>query len=345
MSAEVKTWRRRGCPVLLLSSVVAAGIFWLTNSFALAQTPENGTQKQTTGPLGVHVLPVQGSVYMLTGAGGNIALQTGKDGLVLVDSGRAEMAEQTLAAIRTVSKDPIRFIINTDADRDHVGGNAAISKVASTISDNNFVADIAGSSVMPGAKIVAHLAVLNRMSSPDGDRPATPGIGWPSDEYSTKEKKLFLNGEAVILFHEPAAHTDGDSIVFFRRSDVISTGDLFDVDRYPVIDLQRGGNIQGIIAGLNHIIELAVPADKQEGGTYIIPGHGRLCDQADIVEYQTMLTIVRDRIQDMIRRGMTLDQVKQARPTFDYDVHYGQTTGPWTNEMFIEAVYESLSKK
>jgi cyclase len=343
MSALVKTCGLRRLP--FLSAISAAGILWLTNSFALAQTPEKRTQNQDAGGARVHVLPVQGSVYMLTGAGGNIALQTGKDGLVLVDTGRAEMTDQTLAAIRTVSKDPIRFIINTGADRDHVGGNSAISKVASTISDNNFVADIAGSSIMPGAKIVSHLAVLNRMSSQDGDRPPTPGIGWPSDEYSAKEKKLFLNGEAVVLFHEPAAHTDGDSIVFFRRSDVISTGDLFDVDRYPVIDLQRGGNIQGIIAGLNHIIELAVPADKQEGGTYIIPGHGRLCDQADIVEYQTMLTIVRDRIQDMISRGMTLDQVKQAKPTFDYDVHYGQASGPWTNEMFIEAVYKSLSKK
>src|SRR5215469_11939665 len=345
MSAQVKTWRLRACSVLLVSCTGVAGIFWLTSFFALAQTAPNGPQKRDVTPTDVHILPVQGNVYMLAGAGGNITLQTGQDGLVLVDSGLAGMADQTLAAIWTVSKDPIRFIINTDADRDHVGGNAAISKIATTITDNNFLSDISGSSVLPGAKIVAHLAVLSRMSSPDGDRPATPGIGWPSDEYSTKEKKLFLNGEAVVLYHEPAAHTDGDSIVFFRRSDVISSGDLFDVDRYPVIDLQRGGSIQGIIAGLNHIIELAVPADKQEGGTYIIPGHGRLCDQADIVEYQTMLTIVRDRIQEMIRQGMTLDQVKQAKPTFDYDIHYGQTSGPWTTGMFVEAVYRSLGKK
>jgi glyoxylase-like metal-dependent hydrolase (beta-lactamase superfamily II) len=282
---------------------------------------------------------------MLVGAGGNITLQAGNDGLALVDTGRAEMAEQTLAAIRTVSKNPIHTVINTNADRDHVGGNAAISKVATTITDNNFLSDISGSSVMPGAKIVSHLRVLDRMSSQDADRPATPGSGWPSDEYSSKEKKLFLNGEAVVLYYEPAAHTDGDSIVFFRRSDVISTGDLFDVDRYPVIDFERGGSIQGLIAGVNHIIELAVPADKQEGGTYIVPGHGRLCDQADIVEYQTMLTIIRDRIQDMIGKGMALEQVKQAKPTFDYDIHYGQTSGPWTTDMFIEAVYRGLAKK
>jgi len=327
------------------SEAASLVIILLSGAFSFAQTPANGAPPSDSGASGVHVLPVRANVYMLVGAGGNITLQTGTDGLVLVDTGLAEMADQTLSAIRTVSKDPIHFIINTDADPDHVGGNPAISKVASTITDNNFLSDIAGSSVMPGAKIISHLRVLDRMSSQDGDRPARPGAGWPSDEYSSKEKKVFLNGEAVVLYHEPAAHTDGDSIVFFRRSDVISAGDLFDVDRYPVIDLQRGGSIQGIIAGLNHIIELAVPADKQEGGTYIVPGHGRLCDQADIVEYQTMLTIIRDRVQDMIGKGMTLDQVKQAKPTFDYDIHYGQTTGPWTTDMFIEAVYRSLSKK
>lgn len=324
------------------NGTASLAILLLTSLISFAQTP---APQRDSGASAVHVLPIRGNVYMLVGAGGNVTLQTGKDGLVLVDTGSAEMADQTLAVTRTVSKDPIRFVLNTGADRDHVGGNAAISKVATTITDNNFLSDISGSSVMPGAKIVSHLRVLDRMSSPDGDRPATPGAGWPSDEYSSKEKKLFLNGEAVVLFHEPAAHTDGDSIVFFRRSDVISVGDLFDVDRYPVIDLQRGGTIQGIIAGLNHVIELAVPADKQEGGTYIVPGHGRLCDQADIVEYQTMLTIIRDRIQDMIGKGMTLDQVKQAKPTFDYDIHYGQTSGPWTTETFVEAVYRSLGKK
>jgi cyclase len=337
--------RIRGWPLPFVAGLGAIALFWCASFLSLAQAPPNRTQNQQAGAAGVHVLPVQGNVYMLVGAGGNIALQTGKDGLVLVDTGLAEMADQTLAAVRTVSKDPIRVIINTHVHRDHTGGNAVIAKAGSTIADNNFLSDNAGSSIMPGAKIIAELEVLNRMSTKDGDEPAAPSDAWPTDTYSTKEKKLFLNGEAVILYHEPAAHTDGDSVVFFRRSDVIVSGDVFDVDRYPFIDVRRGGNIQGIIAALNHIIELSVPADKQEGGTYIIPGHGRLCDQADIVEYQTMLTIVRDRIQDMVNRGMTLDQVKQARPTFDYDVHYGQPSGPWTTEMFVEAVYKSLSRK
>ncbi|HEY6329529.1 MAG TPA: MBL fold metallo-hydrolase [Blastocatellia bacterium] len=312
-------------------NILAMGMLFLTRVFGQATE--------------VHVLPVQGNVYMLVGAGGNITLQIGKDGMVLVDTGVAAMADRTLAAVRTVSKEPIRFIINTHVDSDHTGGNTALAKAGNTIADNNFLSDLAGSSIMPGAKIIAHLNVLERMSTARGGQPATPSDAWPTDTYSTNEKKLFLNGEAVVLYHEPAAHTDGDTIAFFRRSDVISAGDIFDVDRYPFIDLQKGGSIQGIISALNHIIELAVPADKQEGGTYIIPGHGRVCDQADIVEYQTMMTIVRDRIQDMIGKGMTLEQVKQARPTFDYDVHYGQSTGNWTTEMFIEAAYRSLAKK
>jgi cyclase len=309
-----------------------------------AQTPGaiRAQQSQTTGD--IHVLPVQGNVYMIAGAGGNIALQIGKDGVVLVDTGLAQASDQVIAAIRSVTQGPIRFIINTHVHPDHSGGNEAIAKAGSTVTDNNFLSDIAGNSVMPGAKIIAHQHVLDRMVTPGPNEAAVGSGAWPADTYTTRGKKFFINGEAVVLYHEPAAHTDGDTIVFFRRSDVISTGDLFNTDTYPFIELAKGGNIQGIIAGLNHIIELAVPADKQEGGTYIIPGHGHLCDQADVVEYQTMLTIVRDRVQDLIKKGMTLEQVKSARPTLDYDAHYGQTSGFWTTEMFVEAVYKSLTK-
>ena len=293
----------------------------------------------------VHVFPVRGNVYVLTGAGGNITLQTGKDGVLLVDSGLATMSNKVVAAIRTVSNGPIRFIVNTHVHPDHTGGNENIAKLGSTIIDVNFLADIAGRSIVPGAKIIAHESVLDRMTATANGQPAAPSGAWPADTYITRRKDFFINNEAVVLFHEPAAHTDGDSVVFFRRTDVISSGDLFTPDTYPFIDLQRGGNIQGILAALNHIIELAVPENNEEGGTYIIPGHGRICDEADVVEYQTMLTIVRDRIQDLIKKGMTIEQVKAARPTSDYDVHYGSTSGFWTTEKFVEAVYQNLSKK
>ena len=186
-------------------------------------------------------------------------------------------------------------------------------------------------------------AVRAGQSAPTGAQSAVPFAAWPSETYAGSECKFF-NGEGIEVIHEPAAHTDGDSIVFFRRSDVISTGDVFSTTTFPVIDRKNGGSINGIIAALNHLIKLSIPKDKQEGGTYFIPGHGRIADQADVVEYRDMVTIVRDRIQDLIKKGMTLEQVQAARPTFEYDGLYGATTGPWTTTMFVEAAYNDLRR-
>ena len=144
--------------------------------------------------------------------------------------------------------------------------------------------------------------------------------------------------------HQPGT-TDGNSIVFFRHSDVISTGDIFDITEYPIIDLKSGGSLQAVIEGLNRLKIMAIPGDHQEGGTLIVPGHGRICDEADLALYQQMVTIVRDRLQDMIKKGMTLEQIKAARPTEDFDPIYGKSKGDWTTEMFIEAAYKSLTSK
>jgi cyclase len=293
-------------------------------------------------PAEVHILPVQGNIFMLVGAGGNITVQTGSDGVLLVDTGLAAMSDKVLAAVRTLSDKPIRYIIDTHVHADHVGGNEAIAKAGATIAGGNVVGDI-GSSASNQATIIAFQAVLDRMSTPPAGTAAAPQGAWPTDTYTTLERKIFFNDEGLELIHEPAAHTDGDTMVFFRRSDVISTGDIFVTNGYPLIDLERGGNIQGVIAGLNRVVELAIPADEQEGGTLIIPGHGRLCDVADVVYYQEMVIIIRDRIQDMINKGMTLEQVKAAQPTRDYDSRYGSTTGFWTTEKFVTAVYNSLS--
>ena len=292
----------------------------------------------------VHLLHVQGNVWMLVGAGGNITVQVGDDGVLVVDAGLAGTTDKVWAAIRSLSDKPLRFIINTHMHADHTGGNEALAKLGSTIAGGNVVGDI-GASAGNQATVMAAQEVLDRMSAPDGNRPPAPQGSWPTETYTTAERKLFFNGEGVRLIHEPAAHTDGDTIVYFGRSDVISAGDIFVTNGYPIVDLAHGGNIQGVIAGLNRIIDIAIPADEQEGGTMIIPGHGRLCDVADVVWYQEMVTIIRDRIQDMINRGMTLEQVKAARPTLDYDPRYGKTTGFWTTDMFVEAVYKSLSPK
>jgi len=288
----------------------------------------------------VHVLPVQGNIYMIVGAGGNITVQAGKDGVLVVDTGLAPMADKVLAAIKSISTGPIRYVINTHYHPDHTGGNGKIRLAGSTIAGANVAGDIQDAAV--GAQIITHINILNRMSAPTGAQAPTPVEGWPTDTFLSDQKKLYFNGEGVDILHQPAAHTDGDSIVFFRRSDVISTGDIFTTTNYPIIDLAAGGSIQGTIDALQKIVDLIIPVYGQEGGTMVVPGHGRLCDFGDVLNFREMTIIIRDRIQSMIKQGMTLEQVKAARPTQDYDPLYGSTTGFWTTDKFVEAVYKSL---
>jgi cyclase len=277
----------------------------------------------------IKVLPVQGNVYMLAGSGGNISLQVGKEGVLMVDTEYAALAPRIMAEIRKLSKGPIRYIINTHVHPDHVGGNEAFAKL---------IPDDAAAPL----KIIAHENVLNRMTRPAGKETPPPQPGLPTDEYFTPTKDLRFNGEAVVIYHEPHAHTDGDSVVLFRGSDVISAGDIFTPGAYPFIDLERGGSVEGEIAALNHLLALTVPAHTQDGGTYVIPGHGRICDEADVVEFRDMLVIIRDRVRDMIRKGMTLDQAKAARPTRDYDTEYVSGNSFVTADRFVESVYKSL---
>jgi len=288
----------------------------------------------------VHVLPVQGNIYMIVGAGGNITVQTGKDGVLVVDTGLAPMADKVLAAIKSISTGPIRYIINTHYHPDHTGGNVKIRLAGSTIVGANVTGDIKDAGV--GAAVISHIDVLNRMSAPTGTQAPSPEAGWPTDTFLGDQKKLYFNGEGVDILHQPAAHTDGDSIVFFRRDDVIATGDIFTTTNYPIIDLAAGGSIQGTIDALQKIVDLIIPIYGQEGGTMVIPGHGRLCDFGDVLNFREMTIIIRDRIQSLIKKGMTLEQVKAARPTQDYDPLYGSTTGFWTTDKFVEAVYKSL---
>ena len=297
-------------------------------SFAVAQQTPNLNNVE------VHILPVQGNVYMLVGAGGNITVQVGSDGVLIVDAEYAPLSDKILAAVRTLSKGPIRYLINTAYDADHTGGNQPIRRAGSTITGGNVAGDIQDAA--EGAQIIAHDNVLKRLSK-------MPAAAWPTSTFLGDQKKLFFNGEGIEIVHQPAAHTDGDSIVFFRRSDVISAGDIFTTSSYPVIDLAAGGSIQGVIDGLNRLVDMIIPVYGQEGGTLVIPGHGRLSDFGDVLNCREMTIIIRDRIQDLIKKGMTLEQVKAARPTRDYDPLYGSVPG-WTAEMFVESVYRSLKK-
>jgi len=290
----------------------------------------------------VHVLPVQGNIYMLVAGNTNVTVQAGDDGVLLVDAGNAAMSDKVLAAVRSISTGPLIYLIDTDDNPDHTGGNAKIALTGTPVGFHNLTGPGRGDA--QGAFIVAFQTTFERMSAPTGDKPAASEDAWPNDTYSIPTKNLYFNGEAIQIMHQPA-NTDGNSIVIFRRSDVISAGDILDLTEYPLIDLKAGGSIQAEKQALDRLIEMAVVRSHSEGGTMIIPGRGRLCDQADVVVYDQMVTVVSDRVRNYISQGMTLQQVKDAKPTADWDPLYGKTSGPWTTDMFVEAVYKSLSAK
>ena len=290
----------------------------------------------------VEVVPVQGNVHLVAGSGANIAVQVDSDGLLLVDTSVAATSDKVLEAIRAISNTPIRHIINTSADEHHTGGNEALS-----IAGRNVSAGVGGPSGreparLDGAPVVAHENVLHRMSGLRGEPARMPYGVWPHDTFYTAMKQLYFGGEVVEILHVPAAHTDGDVIVWFRRSDVVAAGDILSTVSYPMPDVARGGSVQGLLDGLNRILDITVPEFNNQGGTLVIPGHGRICNESDVAEYRDMTTIIRDRVQLMIDQGKSLAQVQAARPTRDYDGIY--STPSWTGEMFVEAVYAELTR-
>jgi cyclase len=292
----------------------------------------------------LQVLHVNGNVFVIVGAGANITVQAGDDGMLIVDTGLESMSEKVIAALRTISPNPLRYIINTAAALDHSGGNEPLAAIGSTVPWRaaNYAAGPQGAIGSDKASVISYLTVFYHMlTPPQGGQPRVESA-WPDNTYSTPWKRLYFNDEPVMITHRPA-NTDGNSIVLFRKSDVISAGDILDLTSFPTIDIEAGGSIQQIIDGLNHLISIAVPSVSSGGGTLVVPGHGRIADHAEVVYYRDMVTIVRDRIQDMISKDMSIAQIKEARPTAGYDVLYGSQRGSWTTDMFIEAAYESLS--
>jgi cyclase len=303
----------------------------------LARVDPRGETRDDT----LRVVHVQGNVHMIVGDGANVIVQAGDEGVLVIDTGVEARGDELLAAIRRISDKPIRVVINTHVHPDHTGANALLARVGESLGGN-----APGNSGLPlaTARVLAHEKVMARMSAPSGQTPPRPFEAWPTETSFAEDKEIFFNDEAIQVFYQPG-HTDGDVLVFFRRSDVVASGDLFQTTTYPLIDAARGGSVQGIINGLNRLLDITIPRDKEEGGTYVVPGHGRLSDEADVVEYRDMLTIVRDRIQDLIGKGKSLAEVKAAGLTRDYDGRYGATTGAWTTDQFIEVIYRELSRK
>ena len=286
-------------------------------------------------PGSLEVLPAQGNVHVLAAAGGNTTVQIGSEGPLVVDTQPAALSEKVIEAVRHLSPRPIRHIVLTSGSDQQAGGAAKLSKAGRYI---RVIDTIDPRGIDIRASIMAHLNVLNRMNADN-----VPSDSWPTDTYFTGEWSIFSNGEAVQLVHVESAHSDGDTIVFFRRSDVISTGAIFDASGYPRFDPARGGSIAGVIEGLNRVLDIAVPGENQEGGTVIVPGRGRLSDETDVANYRDMVTIIRDRLREMVTKGMSLEQVQQAKPTSDYDALF-EARNDWTGEMFVDAIYRDLMK-
>lgn len=305
----------------------------------------------------LEMLPVLGNVYMLAGGASNIAVQVGGEGVLVVDTATVASSDMVLQAIRTVTTRPIAYIITTSPDPDHFGGNEKIGNAGqnptqaprglagpgSIPPDNNGGGGNNPGQLRPmGAIVFAHENTLNRMSAPTGEKSEVPFALWPSNTFFTSRKTLYFNDEPIELHYAPNAHTDGDVMVFFRKSDVIATGDVISTLGYPMLDLKKGGGIEGELAALNAVIDIAVPHFNQQGGTRIVPGHGRILNEADVVEYRDMVTIIHDRVKLGIGKGMSLAQIKAQKPTLDYDGLYSRPG--WTGDMFVDAIHADLSK-
>ena len=272
------------------------------------------------------IYPIRDGVFMLSGPSGNVAVQEGRDGVVLVDTGSSGEANNLLSEVSRLSDKQVRYILNTGSESAHTGNNTEVGSVGE---------DLMSGSERPGAAsapILAHEQVMFQMLDAGIEE------GLPTLTYFVAQKDIHFNGGPISLIHAPGT-TSGNSLVVFRRADVVAAGDVYSPDRYPNIDLDRGGSISDYLSSLNHLIAITVPEFNQQGGTMVIPGHGRLSDEGDIGEYRDMITFIHDRVEAMMGRGMTLDAIMAARPTLDYDPLFGPEAG----DVFVDQIYRSLS--
>jgi len=318
------------------SLVVAAGlVISLFASIAAGQ--------QDAPEPSVEVLEVRDNIYVLVGQGGNITMQVGDDGVLIVDTQFARMSEAIMAAIRDITDLPIRYIINTHHHGDHIGGNGNLRTSGATVIGGNMPGAVPYAEG-GGAQVIAHENVLLRLSGAIGDQPVDAEL-WPTNTFYNDEKQLHFNGEGIRIVYQPNAHTDGDVLVFFRRSDVIAGGDFFRTTGWPRIDLAGGGSYSGTVDALNELVDMMIPVYGQDGGTIVIPGHGRVSGLGDVLDFREMAIVTGDRIRQMIDEGMSLEQVIAARPAMDYEPVYGSPGNPAVTDDYVESVYLSLMQE
>jgi cyclase len=327
-------------PWLLALTLVVGGGQWAAGLMAAQRGAAPPQQRPPAPPAGgLETIQIRPNVYVIFGAGANVTVHLGEDGVILVDSGTDTSADKVLAAVKAITNQPIRMIINTSADAEHVGGNDKVGAGGVPVNPNDFAGELR-------ATILSHENVLQQMSVPKNRTDKVwPTGNWPTETFTSRYRSFYLNDEAVQVIRQLGAVTDGDVMVHFRKADVIVVGDIIDLRHFPVIDAARGGSIQGELEALNRLLDLTVPGMPlvvKAGRTLVVPGHGPISDYAEVVEYRDMVTTIKDIIEDQIKKGMTLQQVKAANPTAGYRKRYGAESGPWTTDMFVEAIYNGL---
>jgi glyoxylase-like metal-dependent hydrolase (beta-lactamase superfamily II) len=343
MTRTPPSWKTAATAGARLAALLSNALGW-SGGAAAQQPAARGGEAD-----GLDVQKLRDTEYLIAGAGSNIVAQVGPIGVVLVDSGSTEAAPRVLAALRRITPLPVRYIINTSMDRDHVGGNQVLTASGLSILPGAVVAgaglDDALVSNAGKASVLAHENVQTRMSEATG-ADAYPFPLWPTKTFAFHAYSMYLNGEGLRIIHQPAAHTDGDVIVELRRNDVIVTGDVIDTTRFPMIDVARGGSVQGLIDSLNRLMDMTIynlPIQWNDDRTLLVPGHGRVYDKLDLLEYRDAITVVRDRVADLIKDGKNLQQVKAANPTLGYRSEYGTDRGEWTTDTFVETIFNELS--
>ncbi len=297
---------------------------------ATAQLPAE--YSVSIGP--VDVLQVRPDIYLLTVAGVNVAVETGWQGTLVVGGAPSQSCDGLVAAVQKIAQTPIRYVIESAANENRTGCNSQLAQAGHGFvqTELGFVAPV----IAPRTALMRFLRTPQRY----------PAAAIPSEVFTLPVRNMYLNDQAVQVFSMPAATADGDTMTVFRRSDIVVAGDILDELRFPVIDVDNGGSIQGELAALNRLLdEFAVavsPKWQGAGGTLIIPGRGQLCTQLDVLNYRDMVTVIRDRVADLVAHGASLEQVQRASPARGYSARYGATSGDWTTNDFIAAIYRSL---